>query len=158
MSLEAAYHEAGHAVLARKSTYHEVVGEVSLGSYKSGVTAVSLSKRKLLRAGKPADSSACRDPDVAREIAAILCGGLVAEQIAKEKGRKLSPTLDPAASDHQFARDQLAGAGLDTELTPHQAQAGALLREHWDHVERLAVALLSTGSRDAVDVHDLVPG
>lgn len=157
MSIEAAYHEAGHAVLARKSLHHEVVKEIRLGAYKSGCTSISLSRKKLTRAGKSPDELARLDPEVAVGFAVILCGGLVAEEIANQKGINISPSASSAAPDHAAARIELVDAGLADDLKPYEAIARELLNLHWVDVVALAQVLVKDGSCHPADVHLLVP-
>ncbi len=87
---EAAYHEAGHAVLAERSKYHRFLGPIILSNYGSGAADISLSTGRLQSAGKITDKSAAKDKDVAKDFAVILVAGFVAEQLASEKDKTLS--------------------------------------------------------------------
>lgn len=109
---EAAFHEAGHAVAAHRSSFHNIVGPIDLGAYGSGEIYVSLSKAKLQAKGKTVDASSSRDKEVAIDLAVILAAGLIAERLAEENGLGVTANPECATPDHELLRQQLAYAGL----------------------------------------------
>ena len=149
---EAAFHEAGHAVAAHRSRFHNVVGPIDLAEYGAGVIYVSLSKQKLAASGKPIDPSVQKDREVASDLAVVLCAGLVAERIAeqREDGLKSNPTC--AEPDHELLRQQLSMSGLSKKFDLHEQAAQKLLESEWQLVTALAELLLTRVSVDPVDV------
>lgn len=149
---EAAYHEAAHAVLAHISIFHAIVGDINLLRYGAGELYISLSRSKCAAGGKPQDASAQRDQEVAKDLAIVLCAGLVGEQIASELDSTLTPNPECAEPDHALAEQQLQNAGLSKKYNLYQSQARDLLQKHWDTVEKLAKYLFANRSatRDQV--------
>jgi len=149
---EAAFHEAGHAVAAYRSRFHSIVGTIKLAEYGAGQADVSLSKKKLVASGKPANQAAQMDKEVAADLAVVYCAGLVAERIAErmELGLKANPKC--AEPDHVSALQQLSAAGLSQKLDLHERAAERLLEKDWNLVAALAENLLASGSADAADV------
>ncbi|MEF8762212.1 hypothetical protein, partial [Stenotrophomonas sp. A3_2] len=62
---EAGYHEACHAILTARSRFHRLAGEINLTEYGQGEIYVSLSRQKLLAAGKTPIAATAQDPEVA---------------------------------------------------------------------------------------------
>jgi hypothetical protein len=149
---EAAFHEAGHAVAAYRSRFHNIVGTINLEEYGAGEIYVSLSKKKLVAGGKPTDQSAQKDKEVAADLAVVLCSGLVAERMAEksETGLKANPKC--AELDHELASQQLSGAGLSKKFDLHEAAAVRLLEMEWNLVTALADHLFGKVSVDPVEV------
>jgi hypothetical protein len=142
---EAAYHEAGHALLAHVSRFH-IVGPIDLTSAGNGALFVGLSRSKCIAAGKAVSAATKRDPDVARDLAVILVGGLEAEQIAAESDPGLSPSAHAAVLDQALLSEALAGAQLSRKFDRYQGQAVASLRANWPKVEALVRVLLRDGA------------
>lgn len=139
---EAGYHEACHATLAERSRFHRLVGAINLAEYGQGETYVSLSKQKLVAAGKPPTAAAAQDPEVARDLALILVAGYVGEQIAATLDNSIVPNLDCAAPDHELARQQLSAAGLPEDFSSFEIEARCLLEAEWPRVRLVADYLL----------------
>jgi hypothetical protein len=133
--MEAAYHEAGHAIIASRSRFHRVVGAINLGRYGAGEIYISLSKGKCAAAGKAPDQ---RDPEVATDLAIVLSAGLVAERIAQAHDATIEPNPECAQPDHELLRQQLMGAGLPTEFGHHEDEAQRLLESQWELLDYLA--------------------
>lgn len=153
---EAAYHEAAHAVIAHYSKYHSLVKEINLMNFGAGEIFVSLSKSKCLRNNKPGDATARFDPDVAKELAVILCAGYRGEVIAAQKDSLVIPDESCSEPDYELAVQELKGAGLSRRYNFHQQTGTELLMLHWDHVEILANKLFESSKMDAVDIIELL--
>lgn len=149
---EAAFHEAGHAIAARRSKFHDLVGPINLQQYGAGEIFVSLSKSKLRAAGKSVGLSSQTDQDVATDLAVVLCAGLVAERLAEEQipGIKANPTC--AKPDHDLVRQQLASANLSTHVDSHETVARHLLESEWSLLTSLANFLYDNVASDPTDV------
>jgi hypothetical protein len=149
---EAAFHEAGHAVVAYRSRFHNIVGPINLAAYGSGEIFVSLSRTKLQTQGKTPTAAAARDKEVAVDLAVVLCAGLAAERLAecREPGIVASPEC--AVPDHELLRQQLAGAGLSQKFDRHEQAARQQLEAEWPLVLALANHLLEKTYVGAADV------
>ena len=135
---EAAFHEAGHAVVAHRSKFHNIVGPINLEAYGSGETYISLSKRKLLANGKDAEPSAAKDKEVAADLAVILAAGLVAERLAESHEPGITANPECALPDHELMQQQLSGAGLSKKFDQHEGAAKQVLETEWKLVSSLA--------------------
>jgi len=153
---EAAFHEAGHAVVAHFSKFHAIVGRVNLGEYGAGTIHISLSKRKLSESGKNEGLASQKDKDVTADLAIVLSAGLVAERIAEEMEPGLSANPTCAEPDYQLMKQQLEGAGLSRKFDRHEKAAKKLLQDNWDLVRKLADHLFEKQSVEAVDLHDFI--
>jgi ATP-dependent Zn protease len=153
---EAAFHEAGHAVIAHLSRFHAIIGGINLENYGAGEIFVSLSKTKLAANGKATDASSQRDKEVATDLAVVLSAGLVAEHIAESKDSNLSANPQCAEPDHELMKQQLEGAGLSKKFDRHEEAARKLLEDNWDLVNELAEHLFENQSVDAVYLRDFI--
>lgn len=153
---EAAYHEAGHAVIAYKSKYHSIVSGLDIKNYGSGEMFIGLSKAKLNAAGKKPDESSATDRDVVKDLALVLTAGYVAEQLAAEKDNTLLPNRDCARDDHSYLVNALQDAGLSKKFDLAEGDVRLLLTADWPLVEKLADALFSKQSLDFDDVMALL--
>jgi ATP-dependent Zn protease len=138
IQIEAAYHEASHAVLAHYSLYHALVGDINLLNYGAGQLDISLSKSKCIKNGKAPDASSITDKEVIKEFASILCAGLVGEIIASEKNPNVTPNSTCAIPDQTLAKQLLGNAGLSKKFDLHEQTARNIIEEKWDQVECLA--------------------
>jgi hypothetical protein len=153
---EAAYHEAGHAVLAHMSDFHVIGGPINLARHGYGGVVVGLSGTKCLAARKPATPDVARDPEVARDFAVILTGGYAAELTAAAFDPTLIPDLACAQPDYESVVEVLAAAGLSRRFDRFQAQAMARLSEYWPQVERLAQYLRLAGQCSAAGAESII--
>ncbi|QQP96616.1 hypothetical protein [Lysobacter enzymogenes] len=153
---EAAYHEAAHAVLAHKSKYHAIVGEINLLDYGAGELYLSLSRSKCARGGKPQDPSAQRDKDVAQDFAVVLCAGLAGEIIASEHDKTLTPNPVAAEPDYDIMKLQLQKAGLSKKHDLYEKQAHELLKENWKAVDNLAKYLFTKQSAQPLEIIEII--
>jgi hypothetical protein len=153
---EAAFHEAGHAVVAHRSRFHNIVGPINLASYGAGAIDISLSKMKLAANGKPTGPASARDKEVASDLAVVLSAGLAAERIAeaREIGLKANPTC--ALPDHELLQHQLAMAGLPTNFDQYEKAAKQLLESEWTLMVDLAEFLFKQVSSDPFDVRQFI--
>ena len=140
---EAAYHEAGHAVLAHLSKFHGLGGSINLGTYGAGIAPVCLSRSKLVNGGKNPDRTSRRDKEVAKDLAVILCAGLAAERIAAEMDPTLTSDEECAIPDHEFMRQELKAAGLARYFDRHEQIARELLIANWNQVSTVAERLFA---------------
>lgn len=136
----AAYHEAGHAVVAVRSRYHSIIGNISADNYGAGAAYVTISKSKCRAAGKfPSEA----DPDIVRDFAVILKAGLAAEKMA---AHMVDPSIiaDALASkeDDALLLRQARKAGVDLALNDILAEAEKVLAQHWAEVRKLADLLV----------------
>ena len=152
IKLEAAFHEAGHAVAAHRSRFHNIAGPVNLAEYGSGELYISLSRAKLQAQGKALSASAAKDKDVVVDLAVVLSAGLVAEQIAESRQQGITANLECAAPDHDLLQQQLAEAGLSKNFSIHERTARQLLEAEWSLVAALAVHLFERVSVQSGDV------
>jgi hypothetical protein len=143
IKLEAAYHEAGHVVLAHLSKFHGLGGSINLGTYGAGIAPVCLSRSKLVNCGKTPDRTSRLDKEVAKDLAVILCAGLVAEQMAAEIDPTLTADAECAMPDHEFMRQELTAAGLSRYFDRHEQIARELLIANWKLVNTVAVHLFT---------------
>ncbi|MDH5231603.1 MAG: hypothetical protein OEY38_16195 [Gammaproteobacteria bacterium] len=153
---EAAYHEASHAVVAHKSKFHSLVGDVNLEQYGAGEIFISLSKSKCTAAGKKAAPETQKDKEVAKELAVILCAGLMGEEIAAEKDSSLTPNEQCSVPDHELAVQQLKMAGLSSKYDFHQNSAREILNQEWETVERLTAYLFENHSADPSKMAEII--
>ena len=156
VKLEAAYHEAGHAVAGYFSQFHRIVGSISLAEYGAGDIYVALSVSKLQAAGMQPDVSARRHPEVAKDLAIVLSAGLVAERLAARKNSSLKPNPDCAEPDHDFLRQELKDAGLSQKFDRHETAAERILTTNWSIVEGLAQYLFSKGGAESLDILEFI--
>lgn len=154
---EAAFHEAGHAIVACKSAFHSLAnGTIRLEKYGAGVAPVSLSRSKLREAGKVPSAAAVTDPDVAKDLAIILAAGLVAEQVAQSMGEHVTANSSCAAPDHAFMRQSLENAGLQSDIQNSESIARQMLQSEWPLLLRLANLLFDRGFVESVDVLEFI--
>jgi hypothetical protein len=153
---EAAYHEAAHALIAHRSTFHNFLGPINLAEYGAGEAFVSLSNSKLASAGKPISPDPAKDVDVIRDLAEVLVAGYVVEQIAAEKDSSLKPNAECAKPDHDLLQQQLAAAGLSKKYDRFQTQAKASLEKEWPLVEKLAAFLLKKVTASGLEVREFI--
>lgn len=156
VKLEAAYHEAGHAVAAHHSRFHTIVGPINLLSYGAGEVYVGLNAGKCVAAGLPADARTALRPEVARDLGLILVAGLAAERIAAQRNDAIIPNERCADPDYQLLHQQLATAGLSKKTDNIEREAIALLTAHWVLVEELAEAMFSSGRMTPVEIRALL--
>lgn len=149
---EAAFHEAGHAIAAYRSSYHNVVGPINLAEYGSGEIYVSLSRKKLQAMGKAPDASSAKDKEVAIDLAVVLAAGLVAERLAEVREQGIIANPGCALPDHELMRQQLAEAGLSKKFDKHESTAAQLLEAEWALVRSLADYLHANTSAMPEDV------
>ncbi|RBW56096.1 hypothetical protein DS906_13915 [Ruegeria sp. A3M17] len=156
IKLEAAYHEAGHIVAAKRSIFHDVVGGVDLEAYGAGGTHISLSKTKLRNAGKIQSPSSQHDKDVAKDLAVVLTAGFAAEQIAAQKNLALTPNRQCADPDYDFLDDVLQNAGLSRKTDRAELAAHTLLTQEWEKVERIAALAFEKGGLSSAQLDELI--
>ncbi len=135
---EAALHEAGHAVAAYRSRFHNIVGTINLEEYGAGNINVSLSRKKLEAGGKPTDLSAQKDKEVAADLVVVLCSGLVAERMAEKSETGLNANPECAEPDYELASQHLSRVGLSKKFDLYEQAAGRLLEMEWNLVTALA--------------------
>lgn len=150
---EAAFHEAGHAIMAYFSDYHGLISGIDLKAYGAGDVYISLLKSKCAAAGLPQTPETAKRPEVAKDIGRILVAGLVAEKIAAERDKSLVPNPDCAVPDHNLLRQQLENAGLSKKFDLLESETCTVLKENWAIVEKLADFLFTnvTTNKDQVE-------
>jgi hypothetical protein len=154
--IEAAFHEAAHAVVAHTSAYFTLAGTVSIQNAGTGFADIGPSRRKLTAAAKPIDASIDADPQIASELAIILLAGIEGEIIAEEQNTTLRADVDRSEPDICFAVEKLEAAKVATDLDVLRGEARERLEANWSKVERLAQQLIAQGALPAVDVVDLL--
>lgn len=154
--MEAAYHEAGHVVLAWLSPYHTVAAGIDLHNYGGGAAAISVSKSRCEAAGKPADERAAKDKDIAQTSTVIFMGGYQAELIAAEFNIALKPNRSCADLDYDEAAKLLADVGVGNMSDEAEQAANAVLRDNWNLVEKIAQAAFSKGSLSRFELLDIL--
>jgi hypothetical protein len=153
---EAAFHEAGHAVMAYLATYHGLVAGIDLQDYGSGEIYVGLLKSKCVSAGVPSTAETAKRPEVAMDLGRILVAGLVAEVIAAERDASLTPNPSCALPDHDLLRQQLMIAGLSRKFDRLEVATRTTLEENWSAVEELAEFLFSNKSADMSRIEAII--
>jgi len=156
VKLEAAYHEAGHAVAAHYSRFHTIVGPINLQSYGAGEVFVGFNAPKCVAAGLPADARTALRPEVTRDLGVILVAGLAAERIAAKRNPALAPNERCANPDYDLLRQQLEAAGLSKKTDIVEGQAVAILTARWPLVEGLAEALFNAGELMPIEIRELL--
>jgi ATP-dependent Zn protease len=150
---EAAFHEAGHAIAAYRSRFHNIGGSINLQDGGAGEVNVALSKSKLQANGKPVDRLAAQlDKEIIIDLAVVLSAGLVAERLAQEHGDGMAANPSSALHDHRFMRQSLAIAGLSKHFDRHEDAAKQILESQWDLVCSLAEYLFENESIRSADV------
>ncbi len=153
---EAAFHEAGHAVMAYLATYHGLVAGIDLKDYGAGEIYVGLLKSKCVSAGVPATAETAKRPEVAIDLGRVLVAGLVAELIAAERDESLSPNPICARPDHDLMRQQLMNAGLSKKFDRLEVVTRRTLEENWSAVDELAEFLLIHKSADISQIEAII--
>lgn len=153
---EAAFHEAGHAVMAYLSDYHGLVSGIDLKVYGAGDVYIGLLKSKCAAAGLPQVLETAERPEVAKDIGHILVAGLVAEKIAAEHDKSLVPNPECALPDHDLLRQQLAAAGLSKKFDLLESETWAVLQKNWDAVQELANFLFENVVADKDQVESII--
>lgn len=154
IKLEAAFHEAGHAVAAWYSRFHSVVGPIRLANYGAGEAYISLSKSKTQAVGITPSEALRTDPDVVKDLAVVLVAGLAAEKIAAELNPDLTPNEECAKPDYNLLHQMLGGARLSKKTDRYEGLARDLLTSRWVIVEGLATRLFNEGAMSPVDIHE----
>lgn len=129
------------------------MGPINLLHYGAGDIYVSLSKGKCAAARKTADP---RDPEVATDLAILLCAGLVAEQLAHARDATIQPNPECAAPDHALLTQQLEAAGLPRELSQYEVEAKRRLESQWELLRDLADYLFREKVVEPEDVHEFI--
>ncbi len=156
IKMEAAFHEAGHAVAAYFSKFHKFLGPVTLAKYGQGEIYVSQCKSKFSVVGKNVGAASQRDKEVATDLAIVLCSGLVAECLAEEKNSNICPNPECAEPDRELMAKQLELAGLSKKFDRHQVSATALLEKNWVLVSELADFLFEKEVASGEDISSLI--
>ena len=152
----AAFHEAGHIIVAFLSKYHSLTGQISVDAYGHGAASVTLSKSKLEAGGKSPDLSSRTDKEVVRDLGPILVAGLEAEKIAAEQGKISSANEVAARLDYELLAQELVAAGLSKKTDVAEQHARSILREEWQLVESLASHIHRSAVLDAMDAVELI--
>ncbi|ELK8586320.1 TPA: hypothetical protein ACX3A9_004549 [Vibrio parahaemolyticus] len=155
-NLEAAYHEASHAVLAEKSCFHRVVKAINISKHGTGECPVSLSKEKVEACGKEVHSGISSDVEVTEDLVVILCGGYVGEWYAQEQYDGITADINSASNDHERAELMLSNAHINHDLDHYREFAGQILSQDWDKVEKLARYLINHGSIEPWDIPGVI--
>lgn len=145
---EAAYHEAGHAVVASLAVYHGLAGPIDLKAYGAGSADIGLLKSKCALANVQAHEETAKLPEVAKDLGRILVAGLIAEQIASVHDNSIVPNAACANPDHEMLRRHLSNAGLSKKFDFLETESRKILEENWRAVEVLATMLYAQGSAD----------
>jgi hypothetical protein len=159
IQLEAAFHEAGHAVITHRPKFHFIVGPINLQEYGQGEFFTALGKTQLKENGKDVDAAtAYSDADVAVDLVIILAGGLVAERLAAEQDPVPKPNSGCARPDNEFIHELLKGARLPRKTEKYRAAAKAILTAEWQLVVDLAQYLVERESVDPQAIADFIDG
>jgi ATP-dependent Zn protease len=155
---EAAYHEAGHVVVAAKSKYHNVVDGITLSAYGQGEASISLSKAKCLAECKTfVDAKSIgKDKDIAREAAIIFMAGYQAELLAAAANPMLTANRSTADPDYELAAEVLARAELYERTDCAEQAATEILLQNWELVEKIANAAYSQSSLSFDELHEIL--
>ena len=158
IKLEAAYHEAGHAIMAFLSKYHSLVWEINLAEYGAGSASIALSRSKLIAESLAEDVENARVPEIVKDLVLILVSGLVSEQIAAGLAKSLAPNKFCAEPDHKLAVQQLKNARppLPNKLDRFECEARETLITHWAVVDALAKKLFASHSMCVTDVNEFI--
>jgi hypothetical protein len=156
-----AHHEAAHAVLTHISKFHSLIGVIRLASEDIGDTFVSLSKRKLARAGKPTDLEVLTDPDYVEDASTIYLAGFAAELHYCKLNAQLPENyiLNRTYSDNDYnaVKELISKAGLPKDkMSFYETQASAVVVGNWRHIQEFAGLILNSNGNtvDAVDAMD----
>lgn len=150
----AAYHEAGHVILAQMSRFHSVVKDMDLGQYGQGSAHISLSKHKLQLANLPADAASQRLPVVAVDLAVVLCAGYAAEELASQREPGIMPNVTCSGEDFKLAIEQLVASGAQQQdLVQYCALAKEVLSMNWHYLQGLANRLFQLTVMSAEDAY-----
>ena len=160
----AAYHEAGHAVCAVASRYHNLVYPISVaGAGAFGEAPVALSRSKVQAGGKPTEvAAAVADPDISADAAVVFLAGYAAEAryCRSVAGAGEAAELDrgPSNNDYRMAADALARAGVENTFHDLEAAATVRVEELWPVVSEFANELHRRRAFDPVDAIDFIRG
>jgi len=157
MSIEAAYHEAAHAVLTARSKLHTLSGVVNIGGYGLGTGFSDAGpSRKKCAANGISESSAPNNAVVVREFVRILCAGYAAECEGKDRGLVLIPDINRSVPDFLEAQRQLRHLGLSEKLNGFHQEALDLVKHYWDDIQMVAAALESRQEIPASEVLEML--
>jgi len=135
----AAYHEAGHAVVAHTLGYGTPYVEIAADG-----------------SGYRAGSGAPGGRDVVEHMVLITMAGPIAEARALRISRLVAWGWS-ASGDLPEAEGLITGlGGLDPWWNIYESQTAALVREHWPAVDRVARALLARRRLDAAALAELL--
>ncbi len=129
--------------------------------YDAGEVFISLSKSKCVAGLKSGTAEDRKDREVFFDLAAILCAGLVSEQLASQRNGNLSPNSKCAIPDQKLARQQLGEANLSKKLEVHEKVEKAardLLQLKWQEVEHLAEFLFEVTSAQPDEILNVIEG
>jgi hypothetical protein len=155
----AAYHEAGHAVIAVASRFHCVYRDISVRTaYREA--PFSVSKRKLIAAGKSRElAQMLADPEIAAESAMVFLGGGAAAEkyCGKNCGAKRAATTDALAkNDYEMTKTVLKDANIKTPLAALAPQAAEKVAELWPVITAFAEELFERKTIDCSEATEFI--
>lgn len=142
--------------MAYLSSYHLQAGPIQLEAYGPGEAYVGLIPSKLEAAGLEASNKITTKPEVARDLGKILVAGFIAEQIASESDKSLTPNPACAKPDHELTVQQLTGAGLSRKYDKLESEARAELEANWVVVKELAEWLFQKRTAEYTEINDFI--
>jgi hypothetical protein len=148
----AAFHEAGHAVLAVASRFHNVVLPISIQD-AYGETFVSMSKTKVQASGRSPDVRAAQaDPEIATDAAIVFLAGLASER------RHCQDKADASLSrnDYTLAERVLGMANVRTPFAELEVEAAKRVDQLWPVIVEFAEELHKRQWFDAVEALEFI--
>ena len=150
-----AIHEAAHLVMAYLSDFYFLQGAVYLVNHDVGETTVTLSKKKLGKAGKPLNPTVVQELEVALDAMRIYYAGLEAERIYCTKhGFKLDDSYSKNDLNRidEIALDIIPSYNVSRNLVIQQTKDKVL--HNWQAIEQVSEQLLASpdGITDVIDV------
>lgn len=152
-------HEAAHAVLSYLSSYHFLTADIKLTSNSTGVTYVTLSRKKILAEGKEYTANIVFDPDVIEDAAIIFYAGLEAEKIYCEE---ISIEVDESHSlnDYNYVDELIENSSKDFEVDKDSLIAFSRIAvlANWEPIKIISNLLMQSENNtiDAVTVIEML--
>ena len=153
------YHEAGHAVLAVASRFHNLVDILAVEA-AYGEAPVAISRAKVKATGRPVETcqdfvAAQADPEIAADGALVFLGGFSAERrYCRETGVEPDPAL--SENDYFLAEHLLGLAGVQTSLEDLETESAKRVDALWPIISAFAEELNTRSLFDPIDALDFI--
>lgn len=140
-----ALHEAAHVVIAYLSSYHFLQGDITLTSDTTGLTFVTLNRKKILAMDKEPIAAISSDPDVVEDAAIIFYAGLEAERIfCREHNIALDESHSANDYNHVDELVEQSTPALEVDKDSIVAFSKRAVLANWEPIKAVAELLLTS--------------